>query len=108
MISGQVRAAVLGYTFCPDVCPTTMNDLRTAVRTLGDKADDVQVIMVSVDPQWRDTVEQMAIRAAFDPSFLGMTGDQDVIDQAASQFGVFFDVHEGSAATGIWWITPAL
>ncbi|MCB9162534.1 MAG: SCO family protein [Caldilineaceae bacterium] len=97
---GKYVLLYFGYTFCPDVCPTTMNDLRTAVRTLGDKADDVQVIMVSVDPQ-RDTVEQMAkYVAAFDPSFLGMTGDQAVIDQAASQFGVFFDVHEGSAATG--------
>jgi protein SCO1/2 len=89
-----------GYTFCPDVCPTTMNDLRNTVRALGPQADDVQVLMISVDPE-RDTVEQLAkYMAAFAPSFIGMTGDKADIDRVASQFGVFFEAHEGSAATG--------
>lgn len=89
-----------GYTFCPDVCPTTLQDLRVAMQTLGDKADDVQVIMVSVDPA-RDSAEQLAkYLAAFDPRFIGMTGDWAVIERAASQFGVFFEAHQGSAATG--------
>lgn len=99
-LRGRYVLIYFGYTFCPDVCPTTMNDLRTAIRTLGPKAEDVQVVMVSVDPE-RDTVDQLAkYMAAFDPNFIGLTGDKAVIDQAATQFGVFYEAHEGSAATG--------
>ena len=57
---GKFVLLYFGYTFCPDVCPTTLNDLKGMMEALGPKrAEDVQVIMVSVDPE-RDTVEQLS------------------------------------------------
>ena len=97
---GKPVLIYFGYTFCPDVCPTTLNDLSNTMEALGKKADDIQVIMVSVDPQ-RDTPEQLATYLKyFDPRFIGMTGTKDEIDAAATQFGVFYEAHEGTAATG--------
>jgi protein SCO1/2 len=90
-----------GYTFCPDVCPTTLNDLKRMMEILGPKrAEDVQVIMVSVDPE-RDTVEQLASYLPyFHPNFLGMTGTVEEIQPVASRFGIFFERHEGTSAAG--------
>ena len=90
-----------GYTFCPDVCPTTLNDLQTMAEELGDrKMRKVQVILVSVDPE-RDTPEQLASYLSyFNPSFLGMTGSLEDIRAVASQFGIFFERSEGNTAAG--------
>jgi protein SCO1/2 len=67
---------------------------------LGDAAGPVQGIMVSVDPE-RDTPDVIAqyVRA-FDPTFIGLTGDKDAIDAAGAPFGLYYEKHEGSAATG--------
>lgn len=97
---GKPVLIYFGYTFCPDVCPTTLSDLKTMMTTLGKKADDVQVIMISVDPA-RDTPEQLATYMAyFDPRFIGMTGTTDEVDAAATQFGVFYEAHEGTPDSG--------
>ena len=99
-LRGKYVLIYFGYTFCPDVCPTTLNDLVDTMDALGKKAKDVQVVMVSVDPQ-RDTPEQLASYLKyFDPSFLGMTGSVGDVDAAGTQFGVYFEAREGSAATG--------
>jgi protein SCO1/2 len=89
-----------GYTFCPDVCPTTLTAVNKALEAMGDKADDVQVVMVSVDPE-RDTPEVLAnYLSNFNPNFIGLSGTPDEIASAATPFGVFYEKHEGSAATG--------
>ncbi len=98
---GKYVVLFFGYTFCPDVCPTTLNDLQQMVKTLGAaRAEDVQVIMVSVDPE-RDTPEQLATYLNyFDPSFIGMTGSVEEIQPIARQFGIFFERQPGSSNTG--------
>lgn len=97
---GKLILLYFGYTFCPDVCPTTLSEVSQAIELLGDKAEDVQVIMVTVDPE-RDTPEQLGTYLAhFNPEFLGMTGTQEEIDQAAALYGVYFQKHEGTEATG--------
>lgn len=89
-----------GYTFCPDVCPATMVELKTAVQSLGSKADDVQVLMISLDPE-RDTPEALEKYVThFDPSFIGLTGTEDEIVAASAPLGIFYEREEGSAATG--------
>ncbi len=89
-----------GYTFCPDVCPTTLSTLKKAVDKLGRDAEDVQVVMVSVDPQ-RDTPEVLAdYLGYFDPSFVGMTGTDDEIASIATVYGVYYKAREGSVDTG--------
>lgn len=97
---GQVVVLYFGYTFCPDVCPTTLTDMKQVMQLLGKQADDVQFIMVSVDPE-RDTPEKLAEYVTyFDPRFIGLTGTHDEILAAATPFGVIFQKHEGTAATG--------
>ena len=89
-----------GYTFCPDVCPITLSKLDRAMDILGDDAEDVQVIMVSVDPE-RDTPEVLEqYMAHFNPDFVGVTGDVEAIDRIATVYGVYYEAAEGSEATG--------
>ena len=99
-LRGQVVLMYFGYTFCPDACPTTLNELKKVPPALGDRADEVQVVMVTVDPQ-RDTPEVLReYLSYFDPSFLGLTGTEVVVLAAATPLGIYFSAHEGSAATG--------
>ena len=97
---GKWTALYFGYTFCPDVCPTTLADLRVARQQLGNQADDLQVVMVTVDPQ-RDTADKMKqYLGFFDPTFLGLTGDEQAISNAATQFGIFYEAEQTAGATG--------
>ncbi len=97
---GKVVVLYFGYTFCPDVCPITLSKLDRAMDILGDRAEDVQVIMVSVDPE-RDTPEVLQqYMAHFNPTFIGVTGDTDAIDRVATVYGVYYEAEEGSEATG--------
>ncbi len=97
---GKLVVLFFGYTMCPDVCPTTMSRLRQTMDLLGTYADEVQVVMVSVDPE-RDTPENVSSYArAFNGDFVGLTGTQEQIDRVAADYGIFHAKAEGSAATG--------
>ena len=97
---GKLVVVYFGYTFCPDVCPTTLSTLKKAVDKLGGDADDVQVVMVSVDPE-RDTPEVLAdYLTFFDPGFIGMTGTDEEVFSVASSYGVFYQAREGTIETG--------
>ena len=79
-----------GYTRCPDVCPTTLADLKLAREQLGDEGKRVQVLFVTVDPE-RDTPKLLASYVpAFDPSFLGLYGDAAATARVAKEFKVFY------------------
>jgi len=87
---GKVVALFFGYTHCPDVCPTTLADLAQVLGKLGKDADSVQVLFVTVDPE-RDKPELLAkFISAFNPSFLGLYGDEDATKQAAKAFKVVY------------------
>ena len=97
---GKLVLLYFGYTHCPDACPTTMAETRVAFAELGPQAEDVQVIMVSIDPE-RDTPEILADYVQqFDARFLGGTATLEEVTALASAYGVIFRKHEGSAATG--------
>jgi len=97
---GQYVFIYFGYTFCPDLCPDTLAKLARVHQQLGDEAGQVQVVMISVDPE-RDTPERLAeYVAAFDDSFVGLTGSPAEIDAAGAAFGLYYEKHEGTAATG--------
>jgi protein SCO1/2 len=99
-LRGKAVLLYFGYTYCPDACPTTLAELKKAKAELGAAGEDVQVVMVSVDPL-RDTPEALAAYlAAFDPTFIGLTGSEEAILQAATPLGIYFAKNEGSAATG--------
>ncbi len=97
---GKYVILYFGYTFCPDVCPLTLAELSQAMKILGDKAENVQVIMVTVDPE-RDTPERLANYVpSFHPSFIGLTGSLDEIAKAATPLGIFYAKNEVEGASG--------
>jgi protein SCO1 len=87
---GKVLVVFFGYTHCPDVCPTTLADLKIAKEQLGRDGARLQVVFVTVDPE-RDTRELLANYVpAFDPSFLGLYGDVAGTARVAKEFKVFY------------------
>ena len=88
-LKGHPSAMFFGYTFCPDVCPTTLSDLTQWMAKLGPEGDRLQVYFVTVDPE-RDTQDQMAAYLqAFDPRFLGLTGTRPAIDKMLAEYRVY-------------------
>jgi protein SCO1/2 len=96
----KVVVLYFGYTFCPDVCPITLAKVARARDMLGDAGEDVQVVMITVDPE-RDTPEVLAdYAAAFDPTFIGLTGDPADIDRIATTYGVYYKAEESTSSAG--------
>jgi protein SCO1/2 len=84
-----------GYTFCPDVCPTTLSDLTLYMQDLGTDADKLKVYFVTVDPE-RDTQAAMAsYLQAFDPRIVGLTGSPPAIDTILKEYRVYSRKVEG-------------
>jgi len=93
---GKAVVVFFGYTMCPDVCPATMAEMRAVMEKLGDDADRVQVLFVTVDPE-RDTAELLSHYVpAFDPRFLGLVGDQEATAKVAQEFRVYYQKSKGS------------
>jgi len=87
---GKTVLLYFGYTNCPDVCPTTLADLATALRQLGPVADQVRVLFVSVDPA-RDTPAVLkSYTNAFGPWFVGMTGSQEQLVTLTKRYRVAY------------------
>jgi len=87
---GKVVLLFFGYVHCPDVCPTTLADMAQALQFLGDDAKRVQVLFVTVDPE-RDTTELLAnFIPAFNPDFLGLSGDAKATADVTRAFAVSY------------------
>jgi len=94
---GKVVVLFFGYTQCPDVCPTTMTEMASAMQTLGPEADKVQVLFATIDPA-RDTPALLAQYVpAFDARFLGLHGDAAATDKAVKEFKVYVNKVTGKA-----------
>jgi protein SCO1 len=90
---GKYMLVYFGYTYCPDVCPTTLNSIAQAMDRLGAKADRVQPIFITVDPQ-RDTPPVMKqYVSAFTPSLIGLTGTPAQIAAVAKEYRVYYAKH---------------
>ena len=86
---GAPTLLFFGYTFCPDVCPTTLAETTAWRAKLGLTPEQLRIIFVTVDPD-RDTPEMVkSYVEGFDPSIIGLVGDQAATDQVKSAFGVF-------------------
>jgi protein SCO1/2 len=93
---GKAVVLFFGYTQCPDVCPTTLSGLRETMKLLGDDANRVQVLFVTIDPE-RDTQALLAQYVpAFHPGFLGLYADEAGIAAVAKDFKVFYAKQAGS------------
>jgi protein SCO1/2 len=92
---GKVVVLFFGYTQCPDVCPTTLAELAEVMRQLGPDAARVQVLFATIDPG-RDTAQLLAQYVpAFNPTFLGLRGDDDATARTAKEFRVFYQKQPG-------------
>jgi len=92
---GKAVVIFFGYTQCPDVCPTTMAEMKAVLQQLGADAQRVQILFVTLDPE-RDTRELLASYVpAFDPGFLGLYGDLETTAKTAKEFRVFYQKQPG-------------
>ncbi|HEY1928935.1 MAG TPA: SCO family protein [Caulobacteraceae bacterium] len=102
LLDGKWSAVFFGYTFCPDVCPTTLTALGRASDALGAQAQRFQVVFITVDPA-RDTPKQLATYLSsntFPKGSIGLTGTPAQIAQAAKAYHVFYQKHpEGGTYT---------
>lgn len=86
---GTPSLIFFGYTFCPDVCPTTLAETTSWRAELGLTPEDLRIVFVTVDPE-RDTLDAVkAYVEGFDPSIIGLVGDQEATDTVKAAFGVF-------------------
>ena len=87
---GQYLLVYFGYGYCPDVCPTELANIAAAMDDLGDKANKVTPLFITVDPE-RDTVKHLAAYVKnFDPRMVGLTGSAEQIKQAAKVYRVYY------------------
>jgi len=87
---GQSLLIYFGYTFCPDVCPTELAEMTQALDLLGEDAERLQPVFVSIDPE-RDTPEAVGQYAElFHPRLIGLTGSPEQVAQAAANYRVFY------------------
>lgn len=92
---GKVVVVFFGFTHCPDVCPSTLAKWAEVGKRLGDDANRMQVLFVTVDPE-RDTPEVLSRYVpAFDPSFIGLYGDAEAIKRTAKEFKVVYQKQAG-------------
>ncbi len=85
---GRFQLISFGYTYCPDVCPTTLVEMATILKQLGEQAERVQPIFITVDPE-RDTGKVLQTYTEFfDPRILGLTGSPALVRRAADNFKI--------------------
>ncbi|GLK76246.1 photosynthetic protein synthase I [Methylopila jiangsuensis] len=88
---GKHLLVYFGFTSCPDICPTDLHEITQALILLGDDADKVQPLFITLDPE-RDGPARMAeYVAAFHPRLVGLRGDADAVRKAADAYKVFYE-----------------
>jgi protein SCO1/2 len=94
---GKWLLVFFGHTFCPDTCPTTLNEIATALEKLGPGAEKLQPLFITVDPE-RDTPEILnRYTAAFDARIIGLTGSPRQIAAVAEEYGAYGAAHRHKA-----------
>ena len=94
---GKLVVLYFGYTYCPDVCPTELQSISLALDKLGDAAETVQPVFITVDPE-RDTPARLAeFVASFHPRLIGLTGSLADIKKTAIAYRTFFAKNDATA-----------
>jgi protein SCO1 len=95
---GKVVAVFFGFTHCPDICPTTLAELNSAVKKLGNEEGKTRVVFITVDPE-RDTPTVIAqYLSSFNPSFVGLSGERATIEKVATQFKIVHQKSDGATS----------
>jgi len=86
----KLMLVYFGFTYCPDICPTDLQNIGLALDRLGPAGEAVQPLFVTLDPE-RDTAAHLADYVGlFHPRLIGLTGDGDAIRKAADAYKVFY------------------
>lgn len=90
-LAGHPYVLFFGFTRCPDVCPTTLLEMSNVLKRLGEDADRLKILFVTVDPE-QDTPEQLGkYLASFDPRIVGLTGNDEKIAEVAKGWKAFYN-----------------
>jgi protein SCO1/2 len=90
-LAGKPYAVFFGFTHCPEVCPTALSEVSRVFDDLGDQADDLTVLFISVDPE-RDTPEVLReYVSSFTGRIVGLSGTPEQIAEVARQFRVYYE-----------------
>jgi protein SCO1 len=88
-IAGKYRLIYFGFTFCPAICPTELSKMTEALKTIGEKAGEVQPLFITVDPE-RDTAEALKNYVTlFHPSLIGLTGTTEAIKNVTKAYKIY-------------------
>lgn len=99
-LRGSYALVYFGYTFCPDVCPTTLNQVTEALDRLGPEALKIRPVFITIDPR-RDTPAIMKqYVSAFSPRLIGLTGSEAEIAAVAREFRVYYAPHRTGDGPG--------
>src|SRR5690348_15747075 len=94
---GKWMLIYFGYTFCPDACPTALANMSAALKTLGNEADKVQPLFITVDAK-RDTRQVLGdYLKSFDSRIIGLTGSKEQTAAAATAYRVYIGTSPGKA-----------
>ena len=98
-MAGKVVIVFFGYTQCPDVCPTSMQELAQVKQLLGPDGDKLQGVFITIDPE-RDTAELLkAYMANFDPTFIALRPTPEQLAAVAKDFKIYYKKVDGKSAT---------
>lgn len=102
LLEGRWSLVFFGFTHCPDYCPATLGTLAATLDRLGDRARDVQIVFITVDPE-RDTprlLNDYLSSEGFPPGVIGLTGTPEQVAQAARAYRAYYEkAGEGEAYT---------
>lgn len=88
---GRYQLLTFGYTYCPDVCPTTLLEMALVISRLGSRAEALQALFVTVDPE-RDTADTLRhYVASFDPRIIALGGSPELVRKASEGFGIHYE-----------------
>jgi cytochrome oxidase Cu insertion factor (SCO1/SenC/PrrC family) len=88
---GKLVLLYFGFAYCPDICPTDLMAIGNLIRSLGEDADKLQPVFITLDPE-RDTREVLrAYVASFHPRFVALTGTEEEIRRVATSYKVYFE-----------------
>ncbi|HAD83330.1 MAG TPA: SCO family protein [Brevundimonas sp.] len=102
ILEGKWSLVFFGFTYCPDYCPTTLGVLNAVQERMGDKARDLQIVFISIDPE-RDTPQMLKDYLSsdgFPDGVIGLTGTPEQVAQVAREYRAFYQkVGEGEGYT---------